>query len=321
MKIIVNSLHSEDDFELLDISTIKVNDIVVFDIYIKKDNNFVIIIEAGTSITEALYAKLQKQDFLYVEKKDKLLATKQNLRFLIRQNRENTYKSIHILYETTNYLFDTFFNNSDDAVDMECVKNIVNSIIFLVHHNEKFTNSVMPYFTRCYTFANHSLQVAVYAIKLGTLLKLDSEELLKLGIAALLHDVGFKKLSFQPICKNDLLNEDEQKEIELHPIYCVEILKKNHITDITILDAVKHHHERCDGSGYPNKLPKIHISQFASIVAICDVFDALTNDRPHRKKLKTFDALRMMLKDEEMCGKFNQQHLHLAIQSLRKDNL
>lgn len=316
MKIIVNSLHGEDDFDLLDISTVKINDIIIFDIYIKKDNNFVIIIEAGTTITEALYDKLKKQDFLYIEKKDKLLATKQNLRFLIRQNRENAQKSVSILYETTNYLFDTFFNNSDDVIDIECVKTIVNSIIFLVHYNEKFTNAVMPHFTRGYTFANHSLQVAIYAIKLGILLKLDSEELLKLGTAALLHDVGFKKLSFQPICKDSPLNEDEQKEVELHPIYGVDILKKNHITDVSILDAVKHHHERYDGSGYPNKLPKIHISQFASIIAICDVFDALTNERPHRKKLKTYDALRMMVKDEEMCGKFNQQYLTLAIKSL-----
>ena len=76
------------------------------------------------------------------------------------------------------------------------------------------------------------------------------------------------------------------------------------------------HHERYDGSGYPENLTEKDISEFASILAICDVFDALTNNRPHRKEHSSFEALKMMMKDSSMINKFNQRYLKLAIKSL-----
>ncbi|MDQ1337456.1 MAG: hypothetical protein QG617_423, partial [Campylobacterota bacterium] len=96
----------------------------------------------------------------------------------------------------------------------------------------------------------------------------------------------------------------------------VEIIKQNHIHDPYILDAVMHHHERYDGSGYPNNLTKGDISDFASILAICDVFDALTNSRAHRKNYSSFDALKMMMRDSEMVNGFNQRYLHLSLKLL-----
>ena len=86
--------------------------------------------------------------------------------------------------------------------------------------------------------------------------------------------------------------------------------------DPIIINAVKHHHERYDGSGYPNQLLKEEISDFGSIIAICDVFDALTIDRPHTKGYGTFEALKIMIQDESMKNKFNDSYIKQALRSI-----
>ena len=77
-----------------------------------------------------------------------------------------------------------------------------------------------------------------------------------------------------------------------------------------------HHHEQYDGSGYPEKLKEEDISVYASILSICDVFDALTSERPHRKQYSSFEAIKMMIKDDSMANKFNHKYLQLLLKSL-----
>ncbi|MDQ1263751.1 MAG: hypothetical protein QG559_752 [Campylobacterota bacterium] len=316
MKIIKTKIESDQEYELFDATGLKIGDLVIFNIYIKKENDFVIIIEAGTTITQKLYANLLKQEKLYIEKENKIAISSENLRFLIRQNRENPKKIVKILYEINESLFNNFYDSTTDKIDLETAKTIVKSALFLINYNDKFISAVMPFFTSGYKISNHCLHVMIYALKLGTLIDLSDEEILHLGLAALLHDIGYKNISHELLQKDTYLTPDELYEVNMHCSYGVEILKKNNITNQHIIDALKHHHERYDGSGYPDKLKKIHIGKFASILAICDVFDALTSKRPHRKELSTFDALRLMVKDNSMIGKFNQNYLSLAIKSL-----
>jgi len=105
------------------------------------------------------------------------------------------------------------------------------------------------------------------------------------------------------------------KLIQKHSQYSVDILNQNKIHDPYIVNAVMHHHERFDGSGYPNQLTGDEISNFAAILAICDVFDALTNNRPHRGNYSTFNALKMMMRDTDMVNKFNQKYLNIFLKS------
>jgi putative nucleotidyltransferase with HDIG domain len=174
----------------------------------------------------------------------------------------------------------------------------------------------MPYFINENMLKNHSLHVAIYALTLGHALKFNDEQLLQLGIAALLHDVGFKKIDAAIINKEAPLTPQENKLIQKHSLYSVEIIKQNNIHDPYIIDAVMHHHERYDGTGYPDGRTREEISSFASILAICDVFDALTNNRPHRKHFTSFNALKMMMRDSEMVNGFNQEYLYIALKLL-----
>lgn len=318
MKIIKTKLNYQSAYVLLDINDLTVGEITLYDIYIKKDDNYVIIIEAGTMLSHTLYEKLKKQENLYISKNDenRQILSCENLKYYIRHNIDNVEKRVKLLYEVNDQLFDMFLANKNNKIHLSCVELIVQSIIHLIKYDEHFIKNTMPYFIDDYMLKVHSLHVTIYALALGNLLKFKNDELIKLGVAAMLHDVGVKKIDNAIIDKESALDAHELAIVQKHSQYSIDILKENKITDPVILNAVIQHHERLDGSGYPKKLTKKEITPFASILAICDVFDALTNSRPHRKKYKSFEALKMMMKDSEMINQLNQQFLHLSIKLL-----
>lgn len=318
MKIVKTKLNYRSAYVLLDINTLTIGEITLYDIFIKKDDNYVIIIEAGTMLSNTLYEKLKKQENLYISKddEDKQILSCENLKYYIRHNKDNIEKRVQLLYEVNNQLFDMFLANKDNKIHLNCVELIVQSIIYLIKYDEHFIKNTMPYFIDDFTLKVHSLHVAMYALALGNLLKFRNDELINLGVAAILHDVGVKKIDSSIMNKESALDAHELAIVQKHSQYSIDILKENKIIDPIILNAVIQHHERLDGSGYPKKLTKKEITPFASILAICDVFDALTNSRPHRKKYKSFEALKMMMKDSEMINQLNQQFLHLSIKLL-----
>ncbi len=318
MKILQKKIRSVDYFTLLDLSSINIGSTIAFDVFIKKDNGYIIIIEAGTTISQTMHDKLEKQDYLYIsnEDKEKLSLTCKSLRYYIRHNRDNLKKRVEILHELNNKLFNEYLNSQSNIIDLECVNSIIKSIIYLANYDKIFLKNTMPYFINEHDLPNHSLNVATYAINLGNKLKLNQEALILLGTAGLLHDVGLKKIPPSLINKVDKLNLSELEKIHKHPQFSVEIIEQNNIHNPYIIDAISHHHENYDGSGYPNQLSKNSISIYASIISICDVFDALTSNRPHRKQYSSFDAIKMMLKDSSMANKFNNKYLQILLQSL-----
>jgi HD-GYP domain-containing protein (c-di-GMP phosphodiesterase class II) len=317
MKIVKIKINTSKAYTQFDFNTLKVGDKTLFDIYIKRDENFIIIIEAGTLISDKLYAKIKNQTELYILKKDEenQILSCESLKYYIRHNRDDLQKRVSLLYEISEQLFDIFAAGNKNIIHLECVELIIESILFLVKYDENFLKNTMPYFENDHVLYSHSLHVSVYTLFLGNLLKFNDEDLLKLGVAALLHDVGLKKIDETVIQKESQLSEEELNLIHKHSLYGVEIMQHNKIHDPYILNAVMHHHERYDGSGYPNQLTGDDISNFAAIIAICDVFDALTNNRPHRKNLSSFNALKMMMRDPEMANKFNQKYLNIFLKS------
>ncbi len=318
MKIVKTKLNYLNFYVKLDICALTVGDITLFDIYIKKDKDYIIIIEAGTLLTQNLYEKLEKQESIYINKKDeaKQILSCETLKFYIKHNKDNMQKRLQLLYELNTQLFSIFLANKDNTINLECVELLVESIIYLIKTDKIFTKNTMPHLKNDHMLESHSLHVAIYALSLGNALNFNNEMLLKIGIAALLHDIGIKKIDKNIINKESELTPQEIQTIQKHSQYGVDILKQNKISDPYIIDAVFHHHERYDGSGYPNKLQENDISELASILAICDVFDALTNNRPHRKHYSSFDALKMMMQDKEMINKFNRKYLLATLKLL-----
>lgn len=128
----------------------------------------------------------------------------------------------------------------------------------------------------------HSINVANYSVFLGERLGLDEENLEKLKLVGLLHDIGKLNIPVNILRKPGKLTNEEFEVIKNHPVYSVELLKRAGITDEEVLRSVKAHHERIDGTGYPKGLNESKIPFFARITSISDSFEAMTSNRCYR---------------------------------------
>lgn len=142
----------------------------------------------------------------------------------------------------------------------------------------------------------HSLNVALIARMIGIWLKFSPEELDTLTLAGLLHDIGKTKISDEILTKETALTDEEYALIKQHPQFGYDILKDQPL-DQRIKNAALMHHERCDGSGYPNGLTLQEIDDFALIIAIADVYDAMTAARSYREGLCPFQVIAEFEKD------------------------
>ncbi|MEG3110915.1 HD-GYP domain-containing protein [Pantoea sp. T14] len=144
-----------------------------------------------------------------------------------------------------------------------------------------------------YTYL-HSMAVCGLMISLGKTLGLNEQQLRRVGMGGLLHDVGKAAVPLDILNKPTKLTEEEFNVMRQHPIIGAQILMEAD-ADEDLLDIALHHHERYDGNGYPHGLKGEQITRFARMAAVCDVYDALTSTRVYRKGWTPAEAMHNML--------------------------
>ncbi|MBV6452550.1 MAG: hypothetical protein MHPDNHAH_03308 [Anaerolineales bacterium] len=142
----------------------------------------------------------------------------------------------------------------------------------------------------------HSQRVSEFSVAVGRQMNLPPEMIHQLRIGALLHDIGKIGIPDTILSKPGHLTEDEINTMKQHPAIGANIMKNVRLMKGE-LPALAEHHEHMDGTGYPNNLRGDQISLFGRIVAVSDVFDALTSDRPYRAALDVEEVLNRMQKD------------------------
>lgn len=141
----------------------------------------------------------------------------------------------------------------------------------------------------------HSLSVTVIAIAIGTELSLNRYQLCNLGVCAMLHDIGKVEIPIEIISKPEKLTKEEYDIVKTHANLGAKYIIENKEIDKDIYLGVISHHEKFDGTGYPNGLEKEHIPLFGRIITVADVYDALTANRPYRKPIKPFEAIEYIM--------------------------
>lgn len=144
-----------------------------------------------------------------------------------------------------------------------------------------------------YTFA-HSVNTCVLALMTGVSLGFNKSRLHTLGLGTILHDIGKIKVPADILNKPGNFSQDEYKEIQKHPEYGFEVLRRNQAISLTAAHVAYEHHERYNGEGYPRGLKGNGIHIFARIAGMVDVFDALVSDRVYRKGYLPHDAIEMI---------------------------
>ena len=160
-----------------------------------------------------------------------------------------------------------------------------------------------------YTY-RHSINVAIISGILGKSIGLKKAQLEDLVLAGLLHDIGKIMIKLDILNKPGKLTEEEMELMKTHPANGYQFLLQYGQIKESVREAVLHHHERNDGSGYPDALNKEQISYYGKIVSIADIYDAMTTDRVYRKKLTPFNVAETIVEqmydqlDPDLCLTF-----------------
>lgn len=164
-----------------------------------------------------------------------------------------------------------------------------------------------------YTYM-HSVAVCALMVALARQLEFDEEQTHSAGIAGLLHDLGKAVIPIEVLNKPGKLTDDEFAIVKSHPEEGHRLLLQGTGVDAVALDVVLHHHEKTDGSGYPQHLKDEQISLFAKMGAVCDVYDAITSNRPYKTGWCPAESLRKMA--EWTNGHFDPKVFQAFVKSI-----
>jgi putative nucleotidyltransferase with HDIG domain len=148
-----------------------------------------------------------------------------------------------------------------------------------------------------YTYM-HSVAVCALMVSLARQLGMSDEQTRESGLAGLLHDVGKMVIPLDILNNPGKLTDEEFAVVKEHPVAGHRILLEGGAAGEIVLDVCLHHHEKISGAGYPNQLSGDNISVYARMGAICDVYDAITSNRPYKQGWCPSESLRKMAKWE-----------------------
>ena len=200
------------------------------------------------------------------------------------------------------------------AVDTDGAQKLVEEISDSISRNPGALISLARLKTADdYTYM-HSVAVCALMIALSKQLKLDEKLTRSAGIAGLLHDLGKALMPMDVLNKPGKLTDEEFAIIKTHPEEGHKLLLGSTGADEMALDVVLHHHEKTDGSGYPKRLKDSEISLYAKMGAVCDVYDAITSNRPYKAGWDPAESLRKMA--EWAKGHFDPTVFQAFVKSL-----
>lgn len=245
-------------------------------------NGSVILLETGSELTLSYIDRLSNLGITEIYIEDDI---SQNIIIHDIVKEETRLEAIEFIRNTMNS-----FSNESMPYSIE-VMAVVDKIVEDILSLEDIVVNLMDMKTwDGYTFS-HSVNVCILSIITGVKLDICYDDLKQLGVGALLHDIGKVMIPHKILQKKTALSGSEYEIIKQHSLLGYNMLKRMPYISEEAARVALDHHERYDGNGYPNGLRMEEIHIFSRIVAITDMFDALTSDRIYRKKIDTNQAL------------------------------
>ncbi len=281
------------------ISYVKEGSILGKNIY---DNEGRILLKKGVTLSNKILKKIQNIGIYSIYIDDGY--SEAELEDVIKPELRN--KAITTIKDTFKYFYNTSNSNSNDSLvnrhqkkkikrektkRVEYLSKISEDIMNNVVSNRNVMISLMDIKSMDNYTYQHCINVAVLSLIIGIQLQLNKDDLKKLCLGAMLHDIGKTFVSKDILLKEGSLTDEEYNLIKEHAPRGYEYLKDNDTIQSTARIISLQHHEKVDGSGYPKGLKGNKISKFAKIVAVADVYDALTSDRPYRPAMHPNEAI------------------------------
>jgi putative nucleotidyltransferase with HDIG domain len=185
-----------------------------------------------------------------------------------------------------------FFKHFEENVNnlQKTFKSLLNEI--------KSVNNAMNLLTNVYVHDNytfsHSTNVTIYTLAMAMRLGYNEKQLNEIGLGGMLHDIGKVIIPKEILNKTEKLTQEEFNIIKQHPTVGFEVLRKQYSISLLSAHCAYQHHEKLDGTGYPRGLKGVDIHEYGRVMAIADVFDALTSNRAYRPAMLPHTAMEII---------------------------
>jgi len=281
-------------------------------IYLKSSENYILYKDHERRLTEADLRRLERSftEFIYVRSGDTQAVDEYLERCLddalTREDLSSEAKG-NILYQASVNSVVDLFESPEESANLNRSRTLIRHMLQYVATDPNALKSLRTVANNnLYLFA-HSVQVAALSLLFHEKrFNLAPDEMIDVGIGSLLHDFGMTFICSEVMDKPDALSKFEYHTVKQHTRKGYDFLKgTGHFSQIA-LQVVRHHHERYDGNGYPDGLKGDAIPRSAQVAAICNVYSALSLERPYRKASSQAEALKAMAEDAKN-GAFNQE--------------
>ncbi|MCB9090961.1 MAG: HD domain-containing protein [Halobacteriovoraceae bacterium] len=300
----------KDVYFSINIDYLPLNDVLGIDLYINSSSkeaktHFIKIFPANDSLNLEFKEHLKNKYFrVYVNEKQR----NNYLKLITRSTFITDVQKTNVVKDTAIHYLDSIFNSNGDKDVIigsihDCRETVDNMVDVIHDKNVEEIQSLIAElsFHDFYTF-DHSINVCMYSI--GILKGIDPnitrDDLINIGVGALLHDIGKIKVPTSVINKPSHLSDEEFEKIKKHPIDGYDILKElkpslgEGIDWESVLAVVCDHHENYDGSGYPHGKKNKDIHYFPKVCMLADILDAITTKRSYNEVLPIEKALEIM---------------------------
>lgn len=296
-------------------------ELVDFHLYLPNDEKttMTLFLQSDTVIDGNDKVRLREVEKLYISDEDSEryeAYVQKHIQTIAKAADIPTDSKALIIYERATNVINEMFRNPESLENAQQAKELVDSTVQIILHDAQAVESLLKITAHDYYTHTHSINVSIYTLSLGHFLGIEGEDLETLGMAAMLHDIGKSKVDYDIINKNGRLTEMEFESMKRHPGAGHAIALKLGITDERILTGIRHHHEKISGGGYPDGIKGSDISQFARIIGVCDVFDALTTKRSYKDPMSTFESLKLM--KESMSEHLDMNMVNALVRMLHK---
>ncbi|WP_326975038.1 HD-GYP domain-containing protein [Caproicibacter sp. BJN0012] len=249
-----------------------------------------LLLQEGQSLKQSYIARISMNGFQGVYIDDKLSEEIEIKNVIDDELRNSAAKAVRDIFVQSLTSTGISRNTAENA------KAIVHGIVEeIIKNRNVMVNMIDLKSYDNYTYY-HSVNVGVLSIVVGVAFGMDPNSLYKLGLGALLHDIGKVFIDKNIIDKPGPLTPEEFATVKKHPALGYEYLRNANLDlPISSLVGIRQHHERLDGSGYPDGISGREIHQFSRIISIADVFDAMTSDRPYRAAMMPSEVMEFLM--------------------------
>ena len=295
---------------LLKISDLKTGMVIGEDV--QENNN--VLLSKNVVISDKILNKLQTLyniDEVWVYGEDSLEKAENS-----KKNSEREFKKVeHKLNEICEDLHDVLDNTVELQKDsLKEIRKLISELQNVIKIPEILIDNLLFYGSENDSIYRHSLNVASISSLLGKWIGFEENKIKLLIYSALLHDIGKCKIDDKIINKSGRLNSKDLKKIKEHPVLGYKIIKKINFLDKSVSQSILLHHEREDGSGYPLGITGEKIPDFAKVIAIVDVFEAINSNRCYRNKKSPFEAIQII--KEESFGKLDYNYCNIFLEHI-----